>query len=379
MPVRCFLLVSVLIVLASAAWAAGDSTIVPGDTIKITVLGEPEQTKEVVVDPDGRVALPLVKDIVVAGKTTADAASIIAEKLKTWIKNPDVTVDMVQKAKWQVTVAGQVKTPGVYAVPPGTRVMGAVGLSGGFLDGADQSKVRISRRGVATPIDSNILEFLAGRSIDDNPELREGDVILVPEKSPMLGNVFVFGSVKTPGQSVQLRDGMRVSQAISAAGGVVQEQADLSKVEIRRQGQPAPIRVDLAKAMGGDAAADVPLKPGDSINVPMVEQTGTFTVYGAVVRQGEFPLKGNMTVAKAVASCGLSDRAKISGVMVRRVSGAGQNPQGISVDLTRVAQGKSQDVPLQAGDTIYVPEKGEKTNWGQLLGIGVGIAALLVH
>lgn len=378
MSARFLLLIFLLVGFLAAQAVADTSTTVisAGDTIRITVLGEPDQTKQVLVDSNGMIALPLVKDVHVAGMTTPEAAADIAGRLAKWIKNPDVTVELVQKVRRLVTVAGQVKNPGVYPADQDTRLMEIIGLAGGFGPEADSSKVRITRRGGESPINVNLDEFLAGKNEQANQTVREGDVILVPEKSPSLGNVFVYGSVKSPGLPIQLHDGMRVSHAVSAAGGVVPEMADLARCEIRHKDGSAPVTVDLTKALAGDQDADVLLAAGDTVTVPTQQQTGTYTILGAVNKSGEFPMKPNLTLFQAVAAAGTPAGARLNDVQLARHITGTVKLRALKADLSKVASGKAEDLTLQPGDTIYVPQQHEKFDWLRILGLGLGAAAI---
>lgn len=371
-------LIIALAVAVIPAFAAEPGTIGPGDTLKITVLGEPDYSKEVVVDSGGSISLPLTKDISVSGKSTSDAAKAIKQRLGKFLKNPDVTVELVTQALQQVTVAGQVKTPGVYPIVGETRLMQIIGKAGGFTDSADSSKVTITRRGNPLPLACDIQSFLSGAKEDANLVLEDGDVILVPEKNPALGVVYVYGSVKTPGNPIPIRDGMRISQAISAAGGVVADQCDLSRTIIKRSNVTDPINVDLAKAMTGDASADLPLQPGDIITVPALEQSGTFTIYGAVAVSGEYPVKGRMTLTRAIALAGgPSGKAKLGDLRLTRAPQNGKT-ESLKCDLTQIGNGTAPDVEVRPGDTIYVPEKKDRSDMTRWAAIGLTIIGLLI-
>ncbi|HOP80629.1 MAG TPA: polysaccharide biosynthesis/export family protein, partial [Armatimonadota bacterium] len=152
----------VLPVLSGAAEPVDQSTISPGDTLRITVLGEPEHSKDVVVGDDGRISLPLAKDIEVAGLTTSAAAEAIANSLGKYLKNPNVTVEVTQKARKLVTVTGQVRTPGVYPIELETTLMEVIGLAGGFTEMADTANVTVTRRESLEPISCNLQSFLIG-------------------------------------------------------------------------------------------------------------------------------------------------------------------------------------------------------------------------
>ncbi|HPP74952.1 MAG TPA: polysaccharide biosynthesis/export family protein [Armatimonadota bacterium] len=368
----------VLPVLSGAAEPVDQSTISPGDTLRITVLGEPEHSKDVVVGDDGRISLPLAKDIEVAGLTTSAAAEAIANSLGKYLKNPNVTVEVTQKARKLVTVTGQVRTPGVYPIELETTLMEVIGLAGGFTEMADTANVTVTRRESLEPISCNLQSFLIGTDETANVRLQDGDVILVPEKSPTLGIVFVYGAVNQPGQPIQLREGMRISQAISAAGGILPAQAELTRATLKRQGEPEPIPIDLAKALAGDLSADLVLNSGDTITVPTIEQTGTYTIYGAVANSGEFPLKSNMTISKVVALAGTTGNANMSDLRITR-SSEGGTLQAIKVDLKKISAGKAEDVAIQPGDTIYVTERAERRDLTRWLALGLTLIGILIR
>lgn len=377
----------ILVLIAAAAFAAiplgsgavDQALISPGDTLSITVLGEPDYSKQVIVDDDGRIFLPLVKDVSAGGKTTAQVADAVAEALGKFLKNPDVTVELVQKARKQVTVTGQVQNPGVYPLERGTRLMEVVGLAGGFTQTADTAKVAVTRRGQAEAVTCDLKTFLAGRTEEANLVLQDGDVILVPDSSPTLGTVFVYGTVRQPGQPIQIREGMRVSQAVSAAGGIIPEQADTSRAILKRAGQADPVQIDLAKALSGDPSADLTLEPGDTITVPTLETTGTFTIYGAVANSGEYPLRDKLTIARAIAAAGgPTPRAKISDLRITRTDGSGK-AQSVKVDLKKISNGNAADVAVQPGDTIYVPESPERPDRSRIFAIGATLLGILLR
>ena len=90
---------------------ADDYHIKPGDSIGVTVLGETDLTKHVVVDPKGNISIPLINEIHVADLTLSQAAQEITKQLSKFVKSPQVSVELVDSAKMQVTIIGEVKTP----------------------------------------------------------------------------------------------------------------------------------------------------------------------------------------------------------------------------------------------------------------------------
>lgn len=378
MSTRFFVLLLMLIMAAGITASAAEQNLISiGDTLKITVLNEPAQTRDVVVDESGRISLPLAKDITVAGLSTSDAASAIALALGKYLKNPDVTVEIGQRVRKVVTITGQVRTPGVYTLEREVRLFEAVGLAGGFAETADLSRVNVTRRGGLQPMTCDMQAFLAGTLATGNISVEDGDVINVPEKNPASGTVFVYGAVKQPGVPISIRDGMRLSQAVSAAGGVLPDQADTTKATLVHQGQTQLVNLDLARALSGDPNCDIVLQPGDTVTVPGLQQVGTYTVYGAVTNSGEFPMKMKMTISKVVATAGAAPSAKIQNVRLTRVDQNGKT-QSYQVDLAKVNNGTAADMEVQPGDTVYVPQQEQRQDVARWAAVALGLVALLI-
>lgn len=130
---------------ARAADTAFDS-IAPGTTLRISVFGHPEMTREVALGPAGSITLPLAGEIAADGATPAALAERIAEKLNAgYIVDPQVTVEITA---WPpVYVTGLAASPGAYPYAPGLTVRQAVALAGGFGARARTSSIRILRGG----------------------------------------------------------------------------------------------------------------------------------------------------------------------------------------------------------------------------------------
>lgn len=219
--------------------------------------------------------------------------------------------------------------------------------------------------------------FLAGTLATGNISVEDGDVINVPEKNPASGTVFVYGAVKQPGVPISIRDGMRLSQAVSAAGGVLPDQADTTKATLVHQGQTQLVNLDLARALSGDPNCDIVLQPGDTVTVPGLQQVGTYTVYGAVTNSGEFPMKMKMTISKVVATAGAAPSAKIQNVRLTRVDQNGKT-QSYQVDLAKVNNGTAADMEVQPGDTVYVPQQEQRQDVARWAAVALGLVALLI-
>lgn len=161
--------------------------IVPGDTIQILVLGESDLTRTITVRPDGMINLPLVGDLVVAGKTSAQASAMITEALLVYLKQPVVTVTVTSFAvrpRPRVMVLGSVRSPGPYEIFTGARVIDAIVLAGWTVDRATLDSVGLIRRGkdgqlAVTKV--NLDRILDGKGdLAQNVPLQNTDIVYVP-------------------------------------------------------------------------------------------------------------------------------------------------------------------------------------------------------
>lgn len=358
------------------AMAADVLVIVPGDILSITVLGEPELTRRVVVDAHGKITLPMANEVEVGGVAPAEAAGRIKSALLKFIKIPQVTVEVAEPAKRLVVVSGAVKTPGIYDIGPDTTLMAILSKAGGYTPDADLGRVTVTR---GTQRDSaihcDLTGFLAGTKPEANINIEAGDTIVIPEKNPVEGMVFVLGEVNSRGQ-FPMRQGMTFREAIASSGGPT-ALANTDGVIIRHKNGGADIPVDYNKAVIGDPVANMVLEVGDTIVVPAKEIKGTFTIFGPVVRPGQYPVVANMNISDAiVAAGGTTELGNLNKVQLTRALPTGKT-QSIKIDVPKIMEGKATNVAIQPGDTIRVSEKRAPVDKLRALGL-LGTLLLLL-
>jgi polysaccharide biosynthesis/export protein len=190
---RQFLLALMVTILAVPAALAqvGTYRIQPGDTIDITVLEDADLNRRALVLPDGRVSVPLAGNIRVAGQTVGQVEQTIASQLEpNFAVRPNVFValaSVVEDPELQkVYVLGQVGSPGLREIEPGTTMLQAVALAGGFGRFAATKRIQLRRTNPQTGQERlylfNYRAVERGASIQSMITLREGDVIIVPER-----------------------------------------------------------------------------------------------------------------------------------------------------------------------------------------------------
>ncbi|WP_420472437.1 polysaccharide biosynthesis/export family protein [Brevundimonas sp. FT23042] len=159
----------------------GDYRIGVGDKLNIDVFQvEDLSFEEIVVDSAGNVQFPLIGGVQAAGLTPAQMSSEIASLLSgRYLRNPQVTVTVVEAASQKITVDGAVVKPGVYVMRGSTSLLQAVAMAEGPSRVADLSKVAVFRtidgqRSVAV---FDLAAIRQGRLSD--PEVLGDDIIVV--------------------------------------------------------------------------------------------------------------------------------------------------------------------------------------------------------
>ena len=270
--VFCLALFFVVAFLAEAS-AQDDYVIGPEDEISITVWDHPDLTRKIRVNLEGKISFPLIGEVSVGGLTTIEIEKKIGELLnKDYIINPQVSVVIESYKSSKVSIMGEVKMPGPYALTRRMNVVEALSMAGGLLSEADHEImiVRPKKSDQAGRAllpeeveDSEIIRIqirdMLQREGDmeekaRNIEVRNGDTIFVP-KARMF---YVTGEVMKPGQYAYQR-GMSLLHAISTAGGFT-EKARRSKVKVVRQSQGKKVELSLT--------LDKPIEPGDTVIVP---------------------------------------------------------------------------------------------------------------
>jgi polysaccharide export outer membrane protein len=153
-----------------------------GDVLRIAVWKEPELTSDVFVRLDGRITVPLVGDVMAAGRTTDYLAIEIRNKLRAFLETPQVTVTVAQATSARFYVLGEVTTSGAFPLSGRITVLQALALAGGFREFAKKDRVVIvrDRRGQKSAIPFNFRDLEIGVNLEQNIVLDAGDVIIVP-------------------------------------------------------------------------------------------------------------------------------------------------------------------------------------------------------
>lgn len=164
----------------------------PGDEVEVAVPSAPELTKTLVVQPDGRITLPLVGPVMAADRTISELQGAVAQAYSTQLLRPAVEVS-AKAAPLKVFVGGEVGNPGVIDLNGDADALRAIIQAGGFKSTGDATSVYIVRRGPngqGMVRRADLLRGLQHAQADLVP-LRRFDVVYVPRSGVADANLFM--------------------------------------------------------------------------------------------------------------------------------------------------------------------------------------------
>ncbi|MBE0564655.1 MAG: polysaccharide biosynthesis/export family protein [Krumholzibacteria bacterium] len=247
-----------------------------GDQIVLIVPSRPDLDQSLTLDAGGRVSIPQVGEVALAGLTVAEAQEILRQRLRVFYpKVTAVEVDLQSASQMRLYVIGEVRSSGHYdfAVPPGAWDL--LRAAGGPSEGADLSRARVVRveDGQAVVIEVDLSGVLDGRGAPD-VVLRNGDTLVVPSAAAggvtvlAHAGVQVFGAVATP-TVVPLSEPTELLQVLMLAGAPLTD-SNLRKVYWVHRGPDGfrSNRVDVRRFLEqGDPLGNPAVYPGDTIEV----------------------------------------------------------------------------------------------------------------
>jgi polysaccharide export outer membrane protein len=165
--------------------ASADSQYVIGkeDVLSVQVWREPELTRQVTVRPDGNISMPLVGEVIAAGKTPLELQKILTDLLAAYMTAPEVSVIVQDTRSQRFSIIGQVMHPGTFPLSKPMTVLDALALAGGFRDFAKSEKMyilRMSADGNRERIPVSYKKIISVKGTSQNVELQVRDTLVVP-------------------------------------------------------------------------------------------------------------------------------------------------------------------------------------------------------
>ena len=242
-----------------------------GDQVEIRVYDHPDLGITTRIGPDGMVGMAFMGQVKLSGQTIAQGAECIREGLAPYVKNPVVSITVLDVQSETATIAGACARPGVYGVSNSTRLADLYAMAGSSderlfngvdVDVADLEHSIFVRKGELLPVD--FVKAISKGDTLHNIRVRKGDYVFIAQR--MEASVIICGEVKNPHKRL-FEAGMGLIEALTSAGWMLDDH--WSHVIIIRDGlsHPKLYKVDVDGILAGKCR-NVPLKAGDIIYVP---------------------------------------------------------------------------------------------------------------
>jgi polysaccharide export outer membrane protein len=156
----------------------------PGDTLHVTYRVTPEYDATVQVQPDGYVGLPLVGDLNVGGKALPEVRAEIEKRAATYLKDPELQVDLKDFEQPFYVVGGEVGSPGRFPLHGRITALRAIATAGGFKVSSKASQVLLVRPVNGVDGKTQLLDLtkkIDGHNLAEDMELQPGDMLFVPK------------------------------------------------------------------------------------------------------------------------------------------------------------------------------------------------------
>jgi len=277
--------------------SAGPYRLVPGDLLELQMpavvrllpdrQGDDTEPYRCRLDSSGRVVLPIIGNLKVAGKTLSEVEAALTNLYcpKYVRQEPSIVARVAEYRLSSISVVGAVTAPGVYELRSNEMTLIAALMKAGGITDEGAATIHIygpnsqSQRSVSIDVlDMNIPA--------KDVELADGDTIIVEAMEPQA--VTVVGLVKKPGMYPWNSKGkFTVMDALAFAGGV-NDLADPQYVRVYRQDASGKITSVLVKLNGPSAvgASEVCLKPGDIVAVEQTPRTRSRLFLAQIIQMG---------------------------------------------------------------------------------------------
>jgi polysaccharide export outer membrane protein len=278
-----------------------DYQVGPEDQLAIVIFGQDNLNRELRVNGQGEITMPLVGVVKVAGLTPQEVQKRLEELYNArFLVNPQITVTVKEFRHQRVAVTGAVAKPGSYEIIGPRTLLEVLSLAGGFSNlgsptggGAQAGDVvdvirhqnapdvaKTMKVGSSQPFSPktetmviDLRRLVSGQAPELNIPIRNGDVIHVP----FAGTAYVLGGVRKPG-NIAVKENLTVAQAVALAGGVdpILGTNSITIMRFDEQGKPISINTNLSSIIARNDE-DLPVKNNDVVVVN--ESTVKKTLY----------------------------------------------------------------------------------------------------
>ncbi len=335
-----------------------DYVLGPGDGLSITLFGGISQRIRRVVDREGRVALPEVGGVVVAGKTLGDVQQLVQSALRTEYRDVQADVSIQRLRSVRVYVVGDVESPGAYDVSSLSTPLNAVYQAGGPTSGGSL-RILEHYRGNQLIQKIDVYDLLLHGVNGGMQRMQAGDTVKVP---PLAGEVTIQGMVRRPAV-YELNGETSLAEVLELAGGVLPT-GTLRHVDVERleaHVTKTMLRLDIPEnnnqASVTKALQDFQIQDGDKIQISPIVPYADKTVYldGYVFHPGKFAYRDGMKVTDLVSSYkDVLPEPYQQHAEIIRLKSPDNTPEVLAFNLDDALAGKDQALVLQPFDTVRI-------------------------
>ncbi|MGO2477309.1 MAG: SLBB domain-containing protein [Pseudoalteromonas sp.] len=322
-----------------------------GDQLNINFYGKESESYEVIVDREGRISIPNLSPVQVAGLTFGEVKQLVKKKVEQEIIGIQAFVSLGQLRSMRILVLGEAHKPGSYSVSSLTTVSHALFISGGVSDIASLRNIQVKRAGKVIS-NFDLYDLLINGDSRNDIILKPGDVVFIP---PVGAQVAVEGLVKRPA-IFELKQGESAASILKMAGGL-KPQAYAQKAIVERfnnHNRKEILSIDFSQKQINYTPQD-----GDRIrfNPVSLQYENSISVIGAAARPGHYQWHEGKRISDVFTSVrgDLLPQADLTyGLLVREINISGD----IEVHQFDIAQAvvkaPAHDLTLQANDKLYV-------------------------
>jgi polysaccharide export outer membrane protein len=329
-----------------------DYIVGPGDELDIQLYGSQTRTHRLVVDRDGRITLPEIGPINVAGQRFTAVKSEIESRVQRQMMGVNASVSMGDTRSIRVFVLGEARHPGSYTISGLGTITSALYAAGGVERVGSLRKIELRRAGTLVR-QLDLYDMLIRGDTTDDAKLLQGDVIFIP---PVGATVSVVGEVKRPA-IYEVKNESSIADIVQLAGGLT-PQADASGAMLTRIDE-RDLRSVIRVNLGGEPARSQGLRNGDVLRVPHMRSTLDvgLVLEGHVFTPGDYAYTPGMHLSDVIHSVDeVRPDADLHYVLIRRELPPDRHVTVLSADLGAAlrAPGSKADVELMARDRITV-------------------------
>lgn len=338
--------------------AGPDYVLGPGDGLSIDLYGGVSQRLRRIVDREGRVSLPEIGGLQVAGRTLSDVQNMVQSALRSQFRNVQVDVSLSRLRTVRVYVVGDVQSPGAYDISSLSTPLNALYQAGGPTSrGSLRLLKHFHGKDLVETVD--VYDLLLHGVRSSVKRLESGDTLLVP---PIGTEIAVQGMVRRPA-IYELNGEKSLAEVLEVAGGVLPS-GTLRHIDVERvvaHDSRTMLGLDIPENNNQQAVNDTlekfQIQDGDQIKISPIVPFADKTVYldGHVFRPGKYAYRDGMKVSDLIGSYkDLLPEPYRAHAEVIRLKAPDYTPEVIAFNLEDALSGKEQDVTLKPLDTVRI-------------------------